>query len=53
MLCCRLLLRLFGSMLILYERYSEFDELRDKLLHSFPKAKHSIPQLPPKSALCE
>lgn len=33
-------------------RYSEFDDLRQKLLAAFPHAKNALPPLPPKSVLC-
>lgn len=33
-------------------RYSEFDDLRQKLLAAFPHAKNALPSLPPKSVLC-
>ncbi|KAE8382232.1 Phox homologous domain-containing protein [Aspergillus bertholletiae] len=32
-------------------RYSEFDDLRQKLVSSFPHAKNALPALPPKSVL--
>ena len=34
------------------DRYSEFDELRQRLVSSFPHAKSALPSLPPKSVLC-
>lgn len=33
-------------------RYSEFDDLRQRLLASFPHATSALPLLPPKSVLC-
>lgn len=33
-------------------RYSEFDDLRQRLLAAFQHAKNSLPPLPPKSVLC-
>lgn len=33
-------------------RYSEFDDLRQRLESSFPHAKSALPALPPKSVLC-
>lgn len=34
------------------KRYSEFDELRDKLVKAFPQSTNSsLPPLPPKSAI--
>lgn len=33
-------------------RYSEFDDLRQRLLAAFPHAKSALPPLPPKSVLC-
>ncbi|KOC08430.1 hypothetical protein AFLA70_160g002201 [Aspergillus flavus AF70] len=32
-------------------KYSEFDDLRQKLISSFPHAKNALPALPPKSVL--
>lgn len=34
----------------LRKRYSEFDELREKLLQTFPNSIAAMPELPPKSA---
>ncbi|KAL2854244.1 Phox homologous domain-containing protein [Aspergillus pseudoustus] len=34
-----------------YNRYSEFDDLRSKLVASFPHAKNALPSLPPKSVI--
>jgi len=39
-----------GSMRI-RKRYSEFDDLRDKLLQTFPNSKAAMPPLPPKSVI--
>lgn len=33
-------------------RYSEFDDLRQRLVASFPHAKSALPALPPKSVFC-
>ena len=33
-------------------RYSEFDDLRQRLVDSFPHAKNALPALPPKSVIC-
>jgi len=33
------------------KRYSEFDDLRDKLLQTFPLSEAAMPQLPPKSVI--
>lgn len=33
-------------------RYSEFDELRERLIETFPRSRVSIPALPPKSVVC-
>jgi hypothetical protein len=33
------------------KRYSEFDDLRDKLLQTFPNSKAAMPPLPPKSVI--
>lgn len=41
-----------GSPLVIRKRYSEFDDLRNKLLKAFPDStKTSLPPLPPKSAI--
>lgn len=41
-----------GSPMVIRKRYSEFDELRSKLLRAFPDStKQSLPLLPPKSAV--
>ena len=34
-------------------RYSEFDDLRTKLLLTFPHSNAAMPPLPPKSLICE
>ena len=45
-------LTLDGGPMVIRKRYSEFDELRQKLLHAFPQStKKSLPPLPPKSAI--
>ena len=33
-------------------RYSEFDDLRQRLVDSFPHARNALPALPPKSVIC-
>ncbi len=33
-------------------RYSEFDQLRQKLVQTFPNSAAAMPQLPPKSIIC-
>jgi hypothetical protein len=41
-----------GGPMTIRKRYSEFDELRSKLLRAFPQStKSSLPPLPPKSAI--
>ncbi|GAD94152.1 IQ calmodulin-binding motif protein [Paecilomyces variotii No. 5] len=40
-----------GGPMVLRLRYSEFDDLRQKLLQAFPNSKHALPPLPPKSVL--
>jgi hypothetical protein len=41
-----------GGPMIIRKRYSEFDELREKLTRAFPQStKSSLPPLPPKSAI--
>lgn len=35
------------------DRYSEFDDLRRKLLMTFPNSGGAMPPLPPKSLFCE
>ncbi|KAI9837375.1 MAG: PX domain-containing protein ypt35 [Thelocarpon superellum] len=39
-----------GGAMTIRKRYSEFDELRRRLLQTFPHAKAAMPDLPPKSA---
>lgn len=39
-------------MLIFNFRYSEFDELRQRLAAAFPRARNALPSLPPKSVFC-
>jgi hypothetical protein len=34
-------------------RYSEFEDLRKKLVRTFPHAAGSLPPLPPKSIVCK
>ena len=34
------------------DRYSQFDDLRKKLLMTFPNANGAMPPLPPKSLIC-
>ena len=33
-------------------RYSEFHDLREKLVAAFPQSKPALPALPPKSIIC-
>ncbi|KAL5336741.1 Phox homologous domain-containing protein [Aspergillus crustosus] len=40
-----------GGFITVRMRYSEFDDLRLKLVASFPNAKNALPTLPPKSVL--
>ncbi|KAL4784703.1 Phox homologous domain-containing protein [Aspergillus varians] len=40
-----------GGIITVRMRYSEFDDLRLKLVTSFPHAKNALPSLPPKSVL--
>ncbi|KAJ5555401.1 hypothetical protein N7535_007835 [Penicillium sp. DV-2018c] len=40
-----------GGPIITRMRYSEFDELRQRLVASFPHARNALPALPPKSVL--
>ncbi|KAF2281310.1 Phox-like protein [Westerdykella ornata] len=40
-----------GGPMKIRKRYSEFDELRRKLVETFPHAKGAIPPLPPKSVI--
>ena len=42
-----------GGSMILRKRYSEFHELRQKLLMTFPKSEGAMPPFPPKSVICE
>lgn len=44
---------LYLDCLLIIHRYSEFDDLRQKLLQAFPNSKNALPPLPPKSVLCE
>ena len=37
---------------LMMTRYSEFDDLRQRLVASFPHARNALPALPPKSVLC-
>ncbi|KAI9040160.1 uncharacterized protein KD926_008483 [Aspergillus affinis] len=41
-----------GGPITIRMRYSEFDDLRNQLVASFPHAKNALPALPPKSVLC-
>jgi hypothetical protein len=41
-----------GNSMTVRMRYSEFVELREKLMRAFPRARSSMPVLPPKSAFC-
>ncbi|KAK9852652.1 hypothetical protein MYU51_007761 [Penicillium brevicompactum] len=40
-----------GGPIVLRMRYSEFDDLRQRLVTSFPHARSALPALPPKSVL--
>ncbi|KAL6239326.1 Phox homologous domain-containing protein [Aspergillus navahoensis] len=40
-----------GGIITVRMRYSEFDDLRLKLVRSFPHARNALPSLPPKSVL--
>ncbi|KAL4738977.1 Phox homologous domain-containing protein [Aspergillus similis] len=40
-----------GGLITVRMRYSEFDDLRLKLVKSFPHARNALPSLPPKSVL--
>ncbi|KAL4923462.1 uncharacterized protein BDV17DRAFT_242906 [Aspergillus undulatus] len=40
-----------GGTITVRMRYSEFDDLRHKLVKSFPHAKNALPSLPPKSVV--
>ncbi|KAJ6172304.1 hypothetical protein N7470_001371 [Penicillium chermesinum] len=40
-----------GGPMVVRMRYSEFDDLRQRLVLSFPHAKNALPALPPKSVL--
>lgn len=40
-----------GSSFRIRKRYSEFDDLRDKLLQTFPNCVAAMPPLPPKSVI--
>lgn len=40
-----------GGPMVVRIRYSEFDDLRTRLVSSFPHAKSALPSLPPKSVL--
>lgn len=42
-----------GGSMILRKRYSEFHELRQKLLLTFPKSEGAMPPFPPKSTICK
>ncbi|KAJ5974343.1 hypothetical protein N7481_011553 [Penicillium waksmanii] len=42
-----------GGPIVVRMRYSEFDDLRQRLVSSFPHAKSALPALPPKSVLCK
>lgn len=35
------------------KRYSDFDDLRQKLVKTFPHSVASMPPLPPKSVVCK
>lgn len=40
-----------GSYMNIRKRYSEFDDLREKLVTSFPNFEAAVPPLPPKSVI--
>ncbi|KAJ5306716.1 hypothetical protein PENANT_c003G05735 [Penicillium antarcticum] len=40
-----------GAPIVVRMRYSEFDDLRQRLVASFPHARNALPALPPKSVL--
>lgn len=42
-----------GGPIVVRMRYSEFDDLRQRLVSSFPHARSALPALPPKSVLCK
>ena len=42
-----------GGSLVIRKRYSEFYELRQKLLVTFPNSSGATPPFPPKSMICE
>lgn len=42
----------FLVLLLTFSRYSEFDDLRNKLLITFPHSEAAMPPLPPKSIVC-
>ncbi|KAF2013340.1 Phox-like protein, partial [Aaosphaeria arxii CBS 175.79] len=42
---------LHGGPMKIIKRYSEFDELRQKLVQTFPHAEGAMPPLPPKSVI--
>ncbi|KAJ5780806.1 hypothetical protein N7457_005966 [Penicillium paradoxum] len=41
-----------GGPIVIRMRYSEFDDLRRRLISSFPHARNALPALPPKSVIC-
>jgi len=41
-----------GGQMMIRMRYSQFDDLRKRLLAAFPHAKDALPALPPKSVFC-
>ena len=42
----------FSCPLLTFSRYSEFDDLRSKLLITFPHSEAAMPPLPSKSIVC-
>lgn len=40
-----------GSYMSICKRYSEFDDLRRRLMQTFPNFKAAMPELPPKSVI--
>ena len=45
------LVNLYDSSMLIEFRYSEFDQLRYRLVQTFPHSE--VPELPPKSVICE
>jgi hypothetical protein len=53
LICLCLWLQLGHGVVDTCGRYSEFDELRRKLMQTFPLSKAALPELPPKSSICK